>query len=241
MSGYQRLINWGLSAKILSSVRNFLVWLFSRFNLEMVSHGSSQKLPVMKMIRRIKGEAGCSMGDQEAYAIYMAVKNSLKIKGDLAEVGIYKGGSAKIICEAKGGRRLHLFDTFEGCPELSEVDYSSKWPYNLYKGQFKSSYKEVKRYLSKYANVHIYKGLFPETASSIKKRRFAFVHLDVDIYESTLSCLKFFYPRINKGGVLISHDYSNVPGVKKAVDEFFKGKKEVVLESGSSQCMVMKI
>jgi hypothetical protein len=181
------------------------------------------------------------MGDQEAYAIYMAVQNSLKIKGDLAEVGVYRGGSAKIICEAKGRRRLHLFDTFEGQPELSKIDYSSQRPYNLYKGQFKSSYKEVKKYLSKCPNVYLYKGLFPDSARAIKKRRFSFIHLDVDIYESTLNCLKFFYPRMNKGAVLISHDYSNIPGVKKAFDEFFKGKKEVVLECGSSQCMMVKL
>jgi len=34
----------------------------------------------------------------EAYQIFMAVKNTRKIKGDIAEVGVYRGGSARIIC-----------------------------------------------------------------------------------------------------------------------------------------------
>ncbi len=45
-----------------------------------------------------------------------------KIKGELAEVGVYKGGSAKLICEAKGNSILHLFDTFEGLPNVGEND-----------------------------------------------------------------------------------------------------------------------
>ena len=46
-----------------------------------------------------------------------------KIDGDIAEVGTYRGGSAKLICEAKGEKKLHLFDTFEGfAPADSESD-----------------------------------------------------------------------------------------------------------------------
>ena len=35
----------------------------------------------------------------------------------MAEVGVYQGVSAKLICEAKGDKELHLFDTFEGLPD----------------------------------------------------------------------------------------------------------------------------
>ncbi len=34
--------------------------------------------------------------------------------GDIAEVGVFRGGTARVICEAMGERKLHLFDTFEG-------------------------------------------------------------------------------------------------------------------------------
>ena len=50
---------------------------------------------------------------------------------------------------------------------------------------------------------------------------FSFVHLDVDLYQSTKDGLAWFYPRLNRGGILISHDYSNADGVRKAFDEFF--------------------
>ena len=40
----------------------------------------------------------------------------------MAEVGVYQGVSAKLICEAKGDKELHVFDTFEGLPDKSGTD-----------------------------------------------------------------------------------------------------------------------
>ncbi len=173
----------------------------------------------------------------EAYQVYMAVKRTGKIKGDIAEVGVYRGGSAKIISEAKGSKALHLFDTFEGLPELSKMDEQDYF----HKGEFYASIDEVKDYLKKYRKVNFYKGYFPTTAKPVKNKKFSFVNLDVDIYESTLSSLKFFYPRMNKGGIIITHDYINAIGVRKAFDDFFKDKVEPIIELSGSQCLIVKI
>src|SRR2546430_11261444 len=51
-------------------------------------------------------------------------------------------------------------------------------------------------------------------------------HIDVDLYTSTLACLEFFYPRLVPGGILLSHDYSLLTGVKAAFTEFLAGKPE---------------
>jgi len=67
------------------------------------------------------------------------------------------------------------------------------------------------------------------------------VHFDVDLYESTLACLRFFYPRMLPGGVMLSHDYSILAGVRKAVDEFLDGKPEKPIELPSTQCMIVKL
>jgi len=94
--------------------------------------------------------------------------------------------------------------------------------------------------LEKYKNVHFYKGLFPATAGSVKDKKFSFINLDVDTYESTLNCLKFFYSRMNRCGVIISHDYISATGVRKAFDEFFKDKPEPIIELSGSQCLIVK-
>jgi O-methyltransferase len=79
------------------------------------------------------------------------------------------------------------------------------------------------------------------TARPVEYKHFFFVHLDVGTYSSTLSCLEFFYQRMSRGGIVISHDYVTAKGVRKAFDEFFCDKPEPILEITGSQCLFMKL
>lgn len=142
-----------------------------------------------------------------------------------------------MICEAKGDRDLHLFDTFEGLPQSDDKDDKQLFR----KGQYEANYEEVKQYLAGYANVHIYKGYFPNTAAPINDKFFSFVSLDVDLYESTKKALDFFYSRMSKGGIILSHDYQGAKGVKKAFQEFMKDKPEPIVEIAGNQCLIIKI
>lgn len=191
----------------------------------------------LKIIDKICNDFNVSLSLVEAYQLYKIVRDFNKIIGDIAEVGVYKGSSAKIICYAKDpNKSLHLFDTFgEGLPEPGKFDEKFS------KGNFAiSSFEEIKNQFKNESNVYFYKGEFPKTADPIKDKKFSFVHLDVDIYQSTKDCLEFFYPRMSKGGVILSHDYFGADGVKKAFDEFFEDKPEVIIKLSTSQCLVVK-
>lgn len=192
-------------------------------------------LELFELLKTIKNETELLLQDNESYQIFMAVKNTIKVPGDIAEVGCYKGGSSKIICEAKGNKKFYTFDTFEGLPELDKVDIKY-----FEKGMYLASFEEVKNYLKDYPNVYVYKGIFPSNADSIKDKRFSFVHLDLDLYKATKESLEFFYPRMNKGGVIISHDYLYAKGVRKAFDDFFKNKSEPIIEMSGTQCLIVK-
>ena len=202
-----------------------------------IYYDDPERVEVLDLICKIKNEAEMLLDYNEAYQVFVAARGTRKIDGDVAEVGVYQGGSAKLICEAKGDRPLHLFDTFEGLPDLCEVDD----PKQFHKGEFLVSLEFVKDYLKEYPNVHFYKGLFPSTAEPVKSKKFSFVHLDVDLYESTLNCIEFFYPRMSSGGIIISHDYISSVGVREAFDAFFGDKPEPVIELPGSQCMVVKV
>jgi hypothetical protein len=139
------------------------------------------------------------------------------------------------MCEAKGDKHLHLFDTFGGLPSKADIDV------RFTESMFIASVEAVRKRLGKYDNVHIYQGLFPGTAGPIKDVRFAFVHIDVDIYQSTKDCLEFFYERMTPGGVILSHDYPSSAGVRKAFDDFFADKKENIINLPLSQGMVVKL
>jgi O-methyltransferase len=200
-------------------------------------YGCDERKAFAKNLKKIRAETELLLEDIEAYHIFMAVKRTRKVPGDIAEVGVYKGGSAKIICSVKGDKHLHLFDTFEGLPKVEDIDMV--WPF--YEGKFAASYDSVRDYLKDDRNVSFYKGIFPETSDPVKDTRFSMVNLDVDCYESTRLCLEFFYSRMSPGGIILSHDYMTAPGVKKAFDDFFDGKTEPVLETAGSQCLVVKV
>ncbi len=172
----------------------------------------------------------------ELFNVYSLAKSKATTQyGDFAEVGTYMGASAKVIAEAKSEKHLYLFDTFAGLPEIVDqfdVDFS--------KTQYAGNYDYVKRRLAQYPNIHIHKGTFPETVHMLDGHTFCFVHLDVDLYHSTRDSLTFFYPRMTKGGIILSHDYGRSYGVTTAFNEFFEDKPEHIIELSYSQCFIIK-
>lgn len=157
----------------------------------------------------------------------------LHIDADIAEVGVYRGGTAKIICDNSKNNNIYLFDTFCGMPFFDEQK-DGIWE----KGTFNEcDYNSIVELFKQYQNCFIYKGIFPqETSHNILNKKFKFVHLDVDNYQSHIECLNFFYEKVVKGGIIIFDDYNNdlCPGANKAVDEFFSNKSEKILNINKS-------
>ncbi len=181
-------------------------------------------------------ERRCLLQPIEAAQLMLALEAVNKIPGDVAEVGSFEGVSAKLLAATDRRRTLHIFDTFEGLPQPGEKDSQG-----FYSGQYRASESEVRKYLQSFT-VQVYKGFFPSTAGPIADKTFAFVHLDVDLYESTKACLEFFYPRMALGGIILTHDYAaRNEGVYRAFQEFFRNKPEPVIELGGNQGMVVKL
>ncbi|MBS2096928.1 TylF/MycF/NovP-related O-methyltransferase [Carboxylicivirga linearis] len=143
------------------------------------------------------------------------------IEGDLAELGVYKGETAKLIHHMMPDRALYLFDSFSGLPKqvIREDCDGTVRPQTV---KFDNTTPgEVLQYIGGNQNVEIKEGVFPETAIGLENNKFAFVHIDADLYQSTVDALHFFYQRLTPEGCIIVHDYNhNWEGVKKAVDEF---------------------
>ena len=190
---------------------------------------------IVSLLKQIRRERELGQWNDAAYMIYSCVQSARRLPGPLAEVGVYQGGSAKLICEAKGDQQLHLFDTFGGLPEPDAID-----PYHTVH-QFAVSLESVQRYLNAYPNVFFHKGLCPsETGQAVEHLRFAFAHLDVDFYRSTRECLEFFYPRMIPGGIIIVSDYTHLPGVKQATDEVLRDTPDTIIDLPTSQLLVIK-
>lgn len=136
------------------------------------------------------------------------------IPGDLAELGVYRGGIAKVMASHSPAKTVRLFDTFAGIPQHEESDAFHK------AGEFACSLDEVRAFLSDCPNVVYHVGTFPETAAGDV---FSVVHLDADLYQSTLDGLRYFWPRLSPGGALVLDDWHwrFCEGVTRAIADFF--------------------
>lgn len=163
------------------------------------------------------------LGYDRLYILWQAVKNVAHLGLPAVEVGAFRGGSAGLIAHAWRAAadvdgELHVVDTFEGHldRQLSDRDLP------LQRGKFQqTSYDDVRSYLSTFANVRVHKGDATQLIGEWPERRYALLHLDVDLYEPTRRCLEYFAPRLASGGVIVLDDYGapTCPGVAQAAGE----------------------
>lgn len=204
--------------------------------LQMPALRSRKDPKVVALLDEIYKQRRSLLSAWEQYLIYSLAKSIAKMPGTIAEVGVFRGGSAKLICEAKGDKPFYLFDTFEGLPPASEADRGIHR-----ENQYTCRLDDVQGYLSAYPNLSYFKGIFPQSTATTPEQKYCFVHMDVDLYEGTKACLEYFYPRMVPGGIMISHDYSLLAGVEKAFDEFFADKSEQIIDLPTTQAMVVKL
>jgi hypothetical protein len=148
--------------------------------------------------------------------------NERQVPGAIAELGVYQGEQAALLNRLFPGRRLRLFDTFEGFAEKDlKAEQTARFS-GAVVGDFQdTSVDLVLSRMADPASVIIHKGFFPDSAEGVEDQ-FAFVSLDVDLYDPTAAGLEWFYPRLSKGGCIFVHDYNNrrYMGVRRAVEEF---------------------
>jgi O-methyltransferase len=154
-----------------------------------------------------------------------------KVQGSFAELGVYKGVTANMFYEIDRSRTLHLLDTFEGFNEIDLSREEQKEEKFNSKNFSDTSLEAVREYINGGENVIFHKGHFPESAQGLQNETFAFVNIDVDLYLPTIEGLRFFYPRLSPGGVIVIHDYNhNWDGARKAIDEFSATIPESIVE-----------
>lgn len=156
------------------------------------------------------------------------------LPGDIAELGVYKGGTAEYMHDLVPSKTLWLFDTFKGMPHKDDIDFHEV-------GSFSDlDFDKIKEAFAG-KPVHICAGKFPETAPT-GEIQFCFVHLDADQYQVTKQGLEYFFPRLVPGGIIILDDYEwkYCQGVEKAVSEFLKTVTCKFSLGAKFQCVLTK-
>jgi len=217
-----------------SFLERYGIHVFS--GLQLFALGFHKDPAKIRLLRRVRHERKSLVLGAEQFLLHSIASGVRDLAGDIAEVGVYAGSSTKVICEAKGDKRFHICDTFAGLPEPTAEDGGVEQ-----KGYFACDLPSIQRYLQGYPNLEYHVGFCPDSVrGKLDGTTFCFVHLDVDLYSSTKQCLEYFFPRMVPGGILVSHDYSVLEGVRRAFAEFTADRKEQVIELPTTQCMLVK-
>jgi|GEM_PF-4456811 len=176
--------------------------------------------------KEVAGHKKTLMSRQRLHVLWQCVLNTRLLPGNVAEVGVFRGGSAYFLArsyEAMGAPPDSFFaiDTFEGHASGTITTADSYHRAGMFAD---TDYNEVKNYLSRFNFMRVIKGEFGDVAASLDARRYRLAHIDTDLYQPTACCLSFFAEKMAVGGLLIVDDYlgRKCEGVTRAVHEFLK-------------------
>jgi hypothetical protein len=136
--------------------------------------------------------------------------------GHYLEFGVFTGGTIRHLARRKPGVTFHGFDSFEGLPEA--------WAgFSLGRRAFALGGR-MPRVPN---NVELHKGWFTDTIPAWCQRvagPIAFLHIDCDLYSSTVDIFRELADRFQPGTVIVFDEYFNYPGWErhefKAWEEF---------------------
>jgi tetratricopeptide (TPR) repeat protein len=172
--------------------------------------------------------------------------------GDVLEFGVLGGWTARIFAETMRDLqflgKLHLFDSFEGLPpEKHERDRAS---YDVQRGVWSEDMRLPARWeelgplhlhvadslstvLSR-GRIHVHRGFFADTLAGRLDAKAAIVHLDCDLYESTIQVLLALHREdvLQDGTVLMFDDWNcnranPAFGQRRALAEFLAGNESM--------------
>ena len=154
-------------------------------------------------------------------AFHLLARND--VAGDYLEFGVFRGETFRNAIRAaqqgfratRAGRfpgRFIAFDSFAGLPHVESMGDGVN-PYG--RGEFAASRIEFEKTLGRLHErvaVEVVAGWFDETltdqtAARLGMHRAAFVNIDCDLYESTVTVLNFITPLLQTGTILYFDDW----------------------------------
>jgi len=163
------------------------------------------KLGYKMLLNNLRIESG------SIYTVHIAMALKLletqpELSGDVIECGTWKGGSAanlSLVCKIVG-RKLKIFDSFEGLPHGKRGGKDPASYEGRRKGDWRGDFEEVKQNISKYGSIEsceFIKGWFKDTLPKLNSS-VILAYVDVDLVESFDVCIKNIWPYLVESGYI---------------------------------------
>ncbi len=181
---------------------------------------------------------------------------TLDVPGLRAECGVYRGATALLLCRTLRSRRsgfdgdgMFLIDSYSGTSRAVGQDLipvrdsggKTRMEEFFPQGKTDISADLVRGFFAQeFPRATVQAGWIPEVFSSLPESAWAYVHLDVTIYEPTLAALEYFYPRLSSGGVILCDGSIFCPGAEAAVRDYCKRQSLAYVLLGHRLYVIMK-
>lgn len=186
---------------------------------------------------------------------YLVAKRATAVQGCFVECGVASGGGsapmALALLELNDQRDLHLFDSFEGLPHCGPKDGGQMGHHateyfmdpnlplearlkttKLSVGSLAQVQENFRKWQVERGNTLYHKGWFQHTIPGLNLAPIAFLRLDGDLYESTMTCLDHLYDQVAPGGYVWLDEWGMPDGIggKQAIHDFFAARGQKVPE-----------
>lgn len=154
------------------------------------------------------------------YVALWAAHQAASLQGDFVECGVNRGFVSSAIMEAldwnQQGKRFFLLDTFQGLDErfVSQDEKAKgaleKNAEHLSSGFYVSNIESVRENFSEWPEATLVQGSIPESLSEVSAESVAFLHIDLNCSPPEIDALKFFWPKLSPGALVVLDDYAYV-------------------------------
>ena len=173
---------------------------------------------------------------------YELYKLIVDLPGDVIETGVFKASTLirlatfRHFFEVPASRAIYAFDAFGSFPQKKlsgseDISYAKTYDDNFGNGLSTDEVMNVLTAKGLAANVHCVPGDITETMPQFfnnnPNQRLAFVHIDVEVYEPTMTILEQCWPRLVPGAVVALDDFNESTGASKAINTFFENKSNI--------------
>jgi hypothetical protein len=188
----------------------------------------------------VKGAANIEF---RAYVCCWAASQAAKLPGDFVECGVNTGWLSLAICNYLDfnalGKSFFLFDTYAGIPPEQITERESA---RAALHHYVDCYEATKAAFSPFPRAVLVRGRVPDTLESVPIQAVSYLSIDMNIAEPEREAIKFFWPKLSVGGIVVLDDYAfnGYDAQHEAMDEFAGSVGAPILTLPTGQGLIVK-
>ncbi len=175
-----------------------------------------------------------------------AANHGMRLDGDFVCCGVNTGIIPLAICEYcdinNTDKVFWLFDTYEGIPTSQMTAAEAIRRAETMADFYSECFDLAQRNFAPFPKAKLVRGMVPDTLTSVPIDRVAYLSIDMNIVFPEIEAIKFFWPKLTPGAIVILDDYAFKDHEEQhnAMDAFAFSVGVSILTLPTGQGMIVK-